>query len=138
MPHSPPRKRFQVHLSTAIILMFVAGGLIWANVVPATQTVLRSNSYIRTTMEVVRSEYGWPFTGRAVSKMKDLRNEVINPLPKEILVEEYYRLLYIGKISGAISYPILSLNLLIALLLLVITWFLCERWIAYRASRKGP
>src|SRR5438874_1770002 len=32
MPDSPHRSRFQIHLSTAIVLMFVAGGLIWANV----------------------------------------------------------------------------------------------------------
>jgi len=35
MPQSPPRKRFQVHLSTAIVLMFVTGALIWANVAPS-------------------------------------------------------------------------------------------------------
>lgn len=32
MPSAQPRKRFQIHLSTAIVLMFVAGALIWANV----------------------------------------------------------------------------------------------------------
>src|SRR5205085_59789 len=31
MTEPPPRKRFQIHLSTAIVMMFVAGGLIWAN-----------------------------------------------------------------------------------------------------------
>ena len=32
MPLPPPRRRFQCHLSTAIVLMFTAGFLIWANV----------------------------------------------------------------------------------------------------------
>ncbi len=32
MTNPPPRKRFQIHLSTAIVMMFVAGALIWANV----------------------------------------------------------------------------------------------------------
>ena len=32
MPNPPPRKPFQIHLSTAIVLMFVASGLMWANV----------------------------------------------------------------------------------------------------------
>jgi hypothetical protein len=27
-----PRRWFQIHLSTAVMLMFVSGGLIWANV----------------------------------------------------------------------------------------------------------
>src|SRR5436190_193198 len=31
MPEPPRPKRFQIHLSTAIVLMFVAGALIWAN-----------------------------------------------------------------------------------------------------------
>jgi hypothetical protein len=31
MPQPPRRKRFQIHLSTAVVLMFVAGGIIWAN-----------------------------------------------------------------------------------------------------------
>ena len=32
MPPPPRHARFQIHLSTAIVLMFVAGGLMWANV----------------------------------------------------------------------------------------------------------
>ena len=31
MPNPPPRMRFQFHLSTAIVMMFVAGALMWAN-----------------------------------------------------------------------------------------------------------
>ena len=31
MTEPPPRKRFQIHLSTAIVMMFVAGVLIWLN-----------------------------------------------------------------------------------------------------------
>src|SRR6185295_6096720 len=31
MPTPPPRKRYQIHLSTAIVMMFVAGALMWAN-----------------------------------------------------------------------------------------------------------
>jgi hypothetical protein len=48
---NPPRlkRRFQIHLSTAIVMMFVAGGLIWANV---SGTRHPSYNYI---------EHGWPF-----------------------------------------------------------------------------
>src|SRR5437763_1377335 len=42
----PPRKRFQIHLSTAIVLTFTAGALIWANV---------------SKMEGLLRFYGWPF-----------------------------------------------------------------------------
>lgn len=31
MPESPRRSRFQIHLSTAVVLMFAAGGILWAN-----------------------------------------------------------------------------------------------------------
>src|SRR5438105_784242 len=48
MPTALPRKRFQIHLSTAIVMMFVAGGLILANVT-ADKTAWSSS-------------YGWPAT----------------------------------------------------------------------------
>ena len=32
MREPPRRKRFQIHLSTAVVMMIAAGGLIWANV----------------------------------------------------------------------------------------------------------
>jgi len=32
MADQPKRKLFQIHLSTALVLMFVAGGLVWLNV----------------------------------------------------------------------------------------------------------
>src|SRR6266404_3214218 len=35
MPPPPRRARFQIHLSTPIVLMFVAGALSWANVYSA-------------------------------------------------------------------------------------------------------
>ena len=34
MTDKPRRPWFQIHLSTAIVLMFVAGGLVWANIRP--------------------------------------------------------------------------------------------------------
>ena len=50
----PPRpKRFQIHLSTAIVMMFVAGALIWANVAKQTFYNIRPVT--------TRTEYGWPF-----------------------------------------------------------------------------
>jgi len=39
MPEPPPRKRFQIHLSTAIVMMFVAGALMWAIIIPEGQAV---------------------------------------------------------------------------------------------------
>ena len=51
-----PKKRpwFQFHLSTAIILMFAAAGLLWLNMRPDVQaTPFGSNELVA---------WGWPFT----------------------------------------------------------------------------
>ena len=48
MPN-PPRKRFQIHLSTAIVMMFVAGALTRANVI----------AHLLHGREI-GSRYGWP------------------------------------------------------------------------------
>jgi len=59
------RKRFQIHLSTAIVMMFAAGGLIWANAVPE---ATRSNGVLPSSyvqgMAYSNYEfrcYGWPW-----------------------------------------------------------------------------
>src|SRR5436190_1967908 len=54
----PPRKRFQIHLSTAIVLMFVAGSLIWANVPIKATSITSANE--RCTYYL----YGWPIRAK--------------------------------------------------------------------------
>src|SRR5438105_4088179 len=81
MTDSPKRRWFQIHLSTAIVLMFVAGGLLWMNLMPA-QFILIENSFgIKSPMNIKDAindktfreiemdrvytcinEYGWPQT----------------------------------------------------------------------------
>lgn len=48
-----PRRWFQIHLSTCIVLMLVAGGLMWANIRP--EPVLEVDG------RVLASQHGWPF-----------------------------------------------------------------------------
>src|SRR5437868_13219387 len=82
MPTPPPRKRFQFHLSTAIVMMFVAGGLIWANVrgykaehiygtvyvkspddpssQPVTETEFLSIANVNIWSGYRAYDYGWP------------------------------------------------------------------------------
>ena len=49
--NTPTRRRwFQVHLSTCVVLMFVAGGVIWANV--RVQKTIEPDAVVR--------ELGWP------------------------------------------------------------------------------
>lgn len=47
------RPWFQFHLTTAIVLMFVAGGLLWANLIP-------SRGPYRDTPGIESRCYGWP------------------------------------------------------------------------------
>src|SRR5437667_36465 len=48
--------RLQLHLSTCIVLMFVAGGLLWANAVP--HKIETENIYGR--YDVIMIKRGWP------------------------------------------------------------------------------
>src|SRR5258706_512202 len=73
MPTAPPRKRFQFHLSTAIVLMFVAGALMWANMQPHfLRPILWSANGVEEYLTLSEKEfripnpdvsyryYGWP------------------------------------------------------------------------------
>jgi hypothetical protein len=108
MTNPLPRKRFQVHLSTAIVMMFVAGGLIWANV--------RINNGKRLyfgepTLGGSRIYfYGWPTDGLIGSSIQQQ--------------DTVY--LYGG----------ISIDLIVAVTILFAVWFLCEWLIRRRASRK--
>ena len=51
-PAEKPRRWFQFHLSTAVVLMFVAAGLIWANAERTKFSLGEQICYFR----------GWPYT----------------------------------------------------------------------------
>ena len=67
MSEKPNRRWFQIHLSTAIVLLFVASGLFWANLRPRFVVWVDSLG----SMNVVkRYEFGWPWEWSTVfSKM---------------------------------------------------------------------
>jgi hypothetical protein len=50
------RRWFQLHLSTAVSLMFVAGGLMWLNIRPTTVSKLEAG------IQWVETSFGWPLT----------------------------------------------------------------------------
>jgi len=138
MPPPPPRRRFQIHLSTAIVLMFVAGGLMWANVRYVMQDVpmgiidpQEPNSNLAgsgpTSCNV--RVYGWP----ALAIM-------YSPTTKDIIDIGY---------SNGNYYPILApllrrslwgicLNAITALAIFFFVWFILESLIRRRSSKKGP
>jgi hypothetical protein len=114
MPEPPRRARFQIHLSTAIVLMFVAGGMMWANTT--------THRTVRGVMPIAQDEgvtyhtifnynYGWPFVAIVYC---DLR-------------ASYAELYYVAIIANA----------LIAISTLTTTLFVCEWQIRRRAALKG-
>lgn len=129
-PMSPirPMNRLQIHLSTAIILMLVAGGFLWANVTysknsltltddePTTVTVRNSFAKDPDKLGSIQNfGKGWPFF---VSYRKDVLyrgdfqacSEV-----KERLSLEFF--------AAA------AINFFVALAVLFLTCAICERWI---------
>lgn len=110
MPESSARKRCQIHLSTAIVMMFVAGGLTWANVRESKFDLLFEAGLIT----VVATRRGWPYwffsEDAVVSTME--RARIIYWVPAVV-------------------------DLLVAILVLFAVLFVCECWIRRRAARKG-
>ncbi|HLX64806.1 MAG TPA: hypothetical protein VKX17_26275 [Planctomycetota bacterium] len=135
MPPSLPRKRFQVHLSTAIIQMFAAGGLIWANVVPTYTTKDIHFDYLAATVKLIQKSYGWPLIATKSFKVDNDVATNVGPARYDTFTAAAHMSVDPDGVSEYTSYYNIALNILIALLLLAITWSLCERWIAYRASR---
>lgn len=115
MPTPPLPKRFQFHLSTAIVLMFVAGFVLSANM----------SEHKLKVIKIGRSgwkdyfEYGWPFP--LLNSTQEYGIEVRYPA------------------QGAFDIRGIILNFQTLLLLLFVVWLLCE-WVIPRLrewTRKG-
>jgi len=55
------RPWFQIHLSTAILLMLVAGALMWANIKGREKVIRYADVGEVAESDHHYSEYGWPF-----------------------------------------------------------------------------
>ncbi len=138
MTEPPRRKRFQIHLSTAIVLMFVAGGLLWANTYarieskcewvgqPASQPDAPYNDEERT--RYIQTLRGWPFSALKTSdySFRSIQGST-DPLKS------------FERVPGSTQIRALwvCIDILIGLGLLGVSWFLCESLIRRRAARKG-
>jgi hypothetical protein len=126
----PRRSRFQVHLSTAIVLMFVVGGLMWVNATPRTIVWVDSLGSLNV---IRRKMYGWPvgwvtrYEYMGVKAHYDTNFEVTFPvLPIEC-----------NSSSLEIERMQLLLDATLIALLLVVIWHVCEWFIRHRASAKA-
>ena len=102
--------RPQLHLSTCIVLMFVAGGVMWANAVPIAIdfTSIDPNGLDNPAFT---HEYGWPTT-------------CCMGFPEHFWPIHYWH------------YGYLAINIAVALALLAAVAFVCE-WIIRRRAPKG-
>ncbi|MEI6236505.1 MAG: hypothetical protein WCT04_25900 [Planctomycetota bacterium] len=122
MPPPPPHRHFQIHLSTAIVLMFVAGGLIWANVREKPSVIVENempSSPLRKKRKYTYISYfncrGWPCCVTSN-----------NPLVK----------LWQPDTEVKINYLNAGLDVATAALLLFLVWFILESLIRRRAAQK--
>lgn len=116
MTTPPPRKRFQIHLSTAIVMMFVAGALIWANIEKQPVQVWQLNPIDGGDFGDIY--FGWPFTA-AVSRLSDEYS------PESQRNPVFFLTLFC------------AIDIVVAIGILFTTLFLCEWLIRRRAARTG-
>jgi len=134
MPEISLRGRFQIHLSTAVVMMFVAGGIIWANIRPtksryAVQSIQTGkiwfnefdSSDVRGDVRNVFPAYGWPFTA-----VQSLAFDEGISQNYDYSAQSYYT-----------NYTKAALDLALSFMILFVVWFLCEWLIRRRAARKG-
>jgi hypothetical protein len=129
------RSRFPVHLSTAIVMMFVAGVLLWANVQERALSFQSgqeafSFSFIEyfstrrpyrifaSDQALYNKEYGWPVTA-ALSLVH---------ASSERSTADIHQ-------NRMLSYSRAVLNLAVALGILFVVWYLSEWWIRRRVKK---
>jgi hypothetical protein len=139
--HVSRRWRFQIHLSTAIVLTFAAGGIIWANVRERREQSAGTPQAVRVARQVNRDEFlfrlrkppisqheysisarGWP-----CESWRSSHEWVYDD------GEYFWSAERDGKYFLADG---IIVNASVALILLAVVWFLCEWPIRRRAARK--
>ena len=143
-PEPPRRKRFQIHLSTAIVLMFVAGGMLWANLhrqrVPQNPEMDKDiNDFDKRAfativsktprLDIVWTEHysvtsmGWPCRAVIFNDFSNLCTERADLT----IVERTWR----------VHYSSLWVDIVLAFAALFLVFWVCERLIRRRAAREG-
>ena len=117
------RRWFQIHLSTAVVLMFVAGGLMWANLRARKVEWDGSNiGYVATRSPAF--DYGWP------QVILNDHYEWKTPFDRSDLTDETYKVQWW-------RYDNLAINIATALALFCATAFMCE-WSIRRREARAP
>ena len=117
------RTRFQFHLSTAIVLMLVASGVIWLNVAGEKGDLIVSDDYTLAKgwkLTKVNHIYGWPFTFKEYETQEVLKKWNNNP----------------DWLEGLHDIPVLIFNVFCWVVILIGSVVLCERRI--RRDKHQP
>jgi hypothetical protein len=130
--NAPRRNRFQFHLSTAIVLMFAAGVLMWANTRERKEVIPRNLTYIPYDEasedlpgDPIVMNYGWPFDAAwrqvGASMPSSILDYSITALPHDPH-ETYFSM------PGSVKYGLVHAlwNAATALALLALTAFVAE------------
>lgn len=123
MSEQPRKRRFQIHLSTAIVLMFVAGFFLRMNF--GEEIILRTDSDgFGSMITEFGFVYGWPFTVTCLHTARIDGPNLMN--------------VGINRIWGEISIANILLDVLTAAVCLSLVWYACEKRIFNgAASRKS-
>lgn len=73
--------------------------------------------------------YGWPLEAIKVVFDCNCDDPALSQAQTAEVIKEIRR-------PAIISYGLLGINILVGIIILLIVWFLCERWVRYRTSRK--
>ena len=144
MPKPPRRARFQMHLSTAILMMFVAGGLVWVNVRQRdgmTIFHLGTNANPEYTFIIgneesyvhgLKGEYWGGFKGYCYGWPCNIRS-----FPDKLMAEKTFNQKSIRVLYSDLHHQAIIINAIIGAAVLIAMWFLCEWLIRRRAARKS-
>jgi hypothetical protein len=126
MTTTPRRAWFQIHLSTAVVMMIVATALLWLNTRTITIEPEKPNTF-ESDLEAFRNffqkapKHGWPFVAYEVPVGVKYDGNAMRPMPTDKNVIWY------GKGIAA--------NLAIVLLLLIISASIMEFFLRRREAR---
>jgi hypothetical protein len=117
-----PGRRFQIHLSTAIMLMFAAGGLIWANFMP--QRYYESGRIPSPDVagDIYYYNYGWPLQGAFLW-------DHVQYVPPARTVK-------VTQSSWTFRGVEAAFDIFIGIVVIFAVWLTGESWIVWRRNQK--
>ena len=125
MSDKPRRPWFQIHLSTAIVLMFVAGGLLWANLNAHPKSYVSGYEISEDSYDPVITKIwirGWPFPCFTFKTSISTGNTIVLEIPTP---QGHY-----------IPWKVAA-DICIAFALLAASAFVCE-WRIRRREARAP